>query len=238
VVIDISGPETGESFVEKKEVMNLLTANGTNKLQGRALKTFKLQQLETLLKKNVWVRKAQLYFDSKNVLHVKIEERVPLARVFTSSGASFYLDSNLKRLPLSDQIVLKLPVFTGFPTDKKILKKSDSILLQQIKEMSEFLLADAFWMAQIAQVDISVRKEFELAPTVGSHVIVFGKGDDIEKKFRKLRVFYEQVAAKAGFDKYSEVNIQYNGQVIGVKKEKQRTQVKPEGIIIQNNDNN
>src|SRR5687768_7218996 len=115
VVIDINGPGTGEWFVEKKDVLNLLTANGTNKLQGRALGSFKLQQLETKLKKNVWIRKAQLYFDSRNVLHVNIEERVPVARVFTSTGTSFYIDSSLKRLPLSDQTVLKLPVFTGFP---------------------------------------------------------------------------------------------------------------------------
>ena len=217
VVVDINGPETGEWFVEKKDVMNLLTANSTNKLQGRTLGTFKLQQLETQLKKNVWIKKAQLYFDSKNVLHVNIEERVPVARVFTSTGGSFYIDSSLKRLPLSSNTVLKLPVFTGFPTDKKILKKSDSLLLRQMKEMSAFIRSDAFWMAQIAQVDITVKKDFELVPTIGNHVIVFGKGDDIPGKFRKLRIFYEQVASKTGFDKYKEVNIQYKGQVVGVK---------------------
>ena len=237
VVIDINGPETGEWFVEKKDVLNLLTANGTNKLQGRALGTIKLQQLETILKRNVWIRKAQLYFDTRNVLHVNIEERIPVARVFTTSGGSFYIDSSLKRLPLSNQTVLKLPVFTGFPTDKKILKKSDSLLLRQMKDISEFISREAFWKAQIAQVDITMKKEFELIPTIGNHIIVFGKGNDIEEKFRKLRIFYEQVIPMAGFDKYKEVNIQYKGQVVGVKKEKGSTQSAPSGFIIQNDNN-
>ena len=237
VVIDINGPGTGEWFVEKKDVMNLLTDNGANKLQGRALGTFKLEQLETRLKKNIWIKKAQLYFDSKNILHVIVEERLPVARVFTSNGESFYIDSSLKRLPLSEQTVLKLPVFTGFPSNKKVLKKHDSILLRQIEEMSDFISNDAFWNAQIAQVDITLKREFELVPTVGNHVIVFGKGNDIQEKFRKLRIFYEQVIPQAGFDKYREVNIQYKGQVIGVKKENQVTRPTAGASIIQNNNN-
>ena len=237
VVVDFKGPETGEWFVEKKDVLDLLTANGTNKLQGRELGTFKLQQLEAKLKKNVWIRQAQVYFDSKDILRVKVEERVPVARIFTSSGASYYIDSSLKRLPLSDRTVLKLPVFTGFPTDRQRLKKTDSVLLRQIIQMSAFLRADPFWMAQVAQVDINIKREFEIIPTVGNHLIVFGKGDEIEKKFRKLRLFYEQVSAKAGFDKYSVINIQYNGQVIGVRRENQRAQLSPAQITIQNNNN-
>ena len=237
VVVDFKGTETGEWFVEKKDVLDLLTANGTNKLQGRELGTFKLQQLEAKLKKNVWIRQAQVYFDSKDILRVKVEERVPVARIFTSSGASYYIDSSLKRLPLSDRTVLKLPVFTGFPTDRQRLKKTDSVLLRQIIQMSAFLRADPFWMAQVAQVDINIKREFEIIPTVGNHLIVFGKGDEIEKKFRKLRLFYEQVSAKAGFDKYSVINIQYNGQVIGVRRENQRAQLSPAQITIQNNNN-
>ncbi len=237
VVVDIKGPETGEWFVEKKEVMNLLTGKGANKLQGQELRSFNLQQMEIMLKKNVWVKTAQVYFDSKNVLHIKIRERAPVARVFTANGSSFYIDSSLKRLPLSDQTILKLPVFTGFPTDRQRFKKTDSILLWQVRRLSEFIQKDPFWRAQIAQVDITLKKEFELIPTIGNHIIVFGKGEDIEKKFRKLRLFYEQVSAKAGFDKYSVINIQFNGQVIGVRRENQRAQLSPTQITIQNNNN-
>ena len=68
-------------------------------------------------KKTQWIKKAELFFDNNNVLEVRITEREPIARIFTTSGSSFYIDSSLARLPLSDKFSPRLPVFTDFPTD-------------------------------------------------------------------------------------------------------------------------
>jgi cell division protein FtsQ len=73
-------------------------------------------------------------------------------------------------------------------------------------------------MAQISQIDITPSKEFEMVPTVGNHLIEFGDGDDYEAKFKRLFVFYKQVLAKTGMEKYEIIKVQYDKQVIGVKK--------------------
>ena len=46
--------------------------------------------METELEKDVWVKNAEIYFDSKDVLQAEVEEREPIARVFTTGTRSLY----------------------------------------------------------------------------------------------------------------------------------------------------
>ncbi len=208
----------GQWFMNKKEVVDILTANGSIPLKGRSLKRFDLRAMEERLQKNVWIRDAELFFDNNQVLQVKIKEREPIARIFTAMGNSFYIDSSCERLPLSDKVSAKLPVFTGFPTEKVKVGKADSLLLHHIKQVSLFIQHDPFWMAQIAQTDILPDRKFEMIPMVGNHVIEFGDGTDFDKKFGRLLQFYRLVLSKTGMDVYERLNVQYDRQVIGVKK--------------------
>src|SRR5882757_3353878 len=99
-VIEIKG-EGQQWFINKKDVADILTGNGAIILKGKPLQSFKLGTLEERLEKNPWVKDAQLYFDNNDVLQVKIEERLPIARLFATNGSSFYIDSSGSILPLS-----------------------------------------------------------------------------------------------------------------------------------------
>jgi cell division protein FtsQ len=57
-----------------------------------------------------------------------------------------------------------------------------------------------------------------MVPTVGHHIIEFGPAEDYEKKFKNLMTFYTQVLSRAGLNKYARINVQYDRQVIGIKK--------------------
>ncbi len=94
------------------------------------LHSIDLASMETALKKSQWIKNAELFFDNNNVLEVRITEREPIARIFTTSGSSFYIDSSLARLPLSDKFSPRLPVFTDFPTDVIVLSKKIAISLK------------------------------------------------------------------------------------------------------------
>src|SRR5262249_7445976 len=52
---------------------------------------------------------------------------------------------------------------------------------------------------------------------VGNHIVRLGNGDDINAKFRRLYIFYQQVMSKTGFDAYKVVDVQYKGQVVASK---------------------
>ena len=215
---NISIKSPGEHlFIDKKDIENQLTGNGTLLLKGRALKSFDLKKMEESMEKTLWISDAELFFDNNQVLQVNIEERQPVARVFTANGNSFYIDSGSVRLPLSDKLSARLPVFTSFPSERTQFSKADKELLKQIKTISQYISASEFWMAQVAQVDITAARTFEIVPTVGNHIIEFGDATNCDKKFRKLLLFYQQVISQAGFDSYERIKIQYAGQVVAVR---------------------
>ncbi len=218
VEIHISGVQNNY-FIDKKDVLELLGKVNKKKLDKAVVSSLDLAAMERKLESDQWIRKAEIFFDNNNVLQIKISEREPVARIFTTSGASFYIDSSLTRLPLSDKFSARLPVFTNFPTDVRILKKQDSLLLHEIKAMSGYIGANAFWMAQIDQIDVTPENTFVLIPKLGNQIIRFGDADDYEKKFNKLFAFYKQVQAKIGWNKYSVVDVQFKNQVVAVKRD-------------------
>lgn len=214
--VDINGAIDGQWFIDKKDVVQLLTKNGTEALNGKSTLLFDLQKMEAWLERDQWIKDAELFFDNNQVLQVKIKEREPIARIITVSGAGFYIDSSCKRLPLSEKMSARVPVFTGFPSDKA-LKTAEKLLIKDIKKIGGYILKHPFWMAQVAQVDIVSKNHFEIIPAIGNHVIVFGNGNGCEQKFNRLLIFYNQVLSKTGMEKYGKINVQYEKQIIGVR---------------------
>jgi len=216
IKIKITGIENadGSKFVDEDEILATVKEISNGEAVGKAIGTFNLKKIETVLEKSKWVKNAELFFDKNGALHVNLQEREPVARVFTTGNNSFYIDSALTMLPLSDRLSAKLPVFTGFPSDLLILSAADSGLLGGIKEISMAIQKDSFRMAMIEQVDITAQRNFEMIPKIGNQLIVFGSADEAEEKFKKLELFYKEVITKTGWSKYSVINVQYNNQVV------------------------
>jgi cell division protein FtsQ len=217
IEITISGVQNN-FFVDKKDVFAILEKTNKGKLENKLLHSIDMALMETQLQESPWIKEAELFFDNNNVLVVRITEREPIARVFTISGFSFYLDSSLTRLPLSDKFSARLPVFTNFPSDLIILSHADSNVLKSIRTLGAFIGSSPFWMAQIDQVDILPERKFDLIPKLGNQVIHFGKADNYNDKFNNLLCFYRQVFSKIGWNRYSAIDVQYKGQVVGVKR--------------------
>lgn len=215
IKIEIEGAQD-HVFVDEKDVLDVLKRNGAT--VKAIVSNIPLRRLETLLEKNAWIKQANLFFDNNQVLQVKIEEREPLARVFALDGSSFYIDSSGLRLPLSDQLSARVPVFTSFPSGNARLSGPDSAVLQDIKHIAQFIARDSFWMAQVSQVDITPHRTYEMIPVLGNQVIELGNADNLDKKFDRLFSFYKQVWTKTGFEKYEKIDVQYEGQVVAVKK--------------------
>ena len=187
------------------------------KLEGVAVSNFNLQMMESALRKNQWIKKAELFFDNNEHLKVEVQEREPVARVFTDKGNSFYIDSSIHLLPVSDHFTARIPVFTGF-VETSALSAADSLLLRDIASLGEYILKQPFWMAQIEQVDLQPGRRFEMIPKMGSQVIIFGDASAMEEKFGNLLLFYKKVLSKSGWNAYSRINVTYKGQVVAVKR--------------------
>jgi len=212
--IQISGVSKNY-FIDKNDVENIISEYAGNQIKGMPTENFDLKKMEKALENNIWIKNAEIFFNNNNVLEVIINEREPLARVFTVGGSTFYIDSSLMILPLSEKFSARVPLFTGFPAEVNMLKKVDSGLLKDIKILSTEIQQDAFLMGMIEQVDITNQKYFEMIPKIGNQLIVFGDAVDAKEKFRKLRLFYKTILVKTGWNYYSVINLQYKAQVVG-----------------------
>jgi cell division protein FtsQ len=214
VKVEILGVEE-HLFIDENDVLDIVNSNAS--ITNKPISDIDLRATETALETTPWVKNAELFFDNKQVLQIIITERQPIARLFTMQGSSFYIDSVGLRLPLSDKLSARVPMFTNFPSDKATMAKPDSLLLQSVVAMGKYIMADSFWMAQTAQIAISPQATFEIIPTIGNQIIVFGTAEDIDKKFKRLLVFYKNAWLQNGINTYEKLDVQYNNQIVAVK---------------------
>lgn len=213
--VNIQGA-TQPVFIKKADVIDVLNQNNIH--MNETLDAIDLRKAEEQLEHNAWIKDAQLFFDNQQTLHVNISERQPIARLFTLSGNSFYIDSTGLRLPVTENATARIIVFTSFPSDKKILSKPDSLVLNDVKTLAQYISTDSFLNKQTAQINITQQGTYEITPVVGDQIIRIGNADSLHEKFTKLLAFYKQVFSKVGFEKYSVIDVEYHGQVVAVRK--------------------
>lgn len=82
----------------------------------------------------------------------------------------------------------------------------------------EFVEDDDFWRSEVVQIiartTVSGALEVELVPRSGRHRILFGRLEDVERKFDKLLCFYRRGLREIGWDEYSTINVKYSDQVV------------------------
>jgi cell division protein FtsQ len=216
IQIELVGESAEALFMDEISIRVILNERGVQ--VGMPIEKINLTQLEKFIEKTEWVKNAEFFINNKLVLEVKIEQRIPIARIFTASGASFYIDNEGSRLPLKQLTVLNLPVFTGFPTDQLKLSKPDSALLKDVLFFAKTIQKDTFFMAQVAQVNIEPNGTFQMVPTLGDHLVLLGTVDQLEDKLNRLFTFYKKVWLGSGVNAYQYIDCRFNHQVVALKK--------------------
>lgn len=200
------------SFLQRKDIENLLLNNRHINLSQTSIANLDLRKMEDAARTNSWVAKADIYVDNKQVLQVNIVQREPVARIFDVNGASYYMDSTLHTMPVSQGYAYAAPVFTNVP-----LLRNDSAnkaLLGKIAHMSAVLGNDSFWHAQITQIEVQPDQTFVLIPLMGNQRILAGDTSAMETKLGHLLAFYKNVSNKIGWDKYETLDLRFKGQVV------------------------
>jgi len=216
IQIELVGENTAALFMDEKEILQIIHEQGVK--EGLPIGDVNLNTLEKYLQTIRWVKNVELFLDNTQTLQVKIEQRIPIARIFTASGNSFYIDKEGLQLPLKQLTVLRLPVFTNFPSDQEKLSKPDSLLLNDILHFTKAVATDSFFMAQTAQVNIATNGDFELVPSVGDHLVLIGSVENIEDKLNRLYTFYKKVWVQSGLNAYQVIDCRFDNQIVALKK--------------------
>jgi cell division protein FtsQ len=212
IVVKLAGDEAN-FFIEEKDIKALVAKDRQLNPVGMPIKDINTAELEKVVSHDPWVKNAEIFIDNQRKLNIRVTQRESVARVFTTSGNSFYFDKEGDRIPVSSRYAARVPVFTDFPDAAKG-QKADRKLATDIMNVGSYIMKDPFWSAQVEQVIITPNREFEVIPKLGDHIIALGDGTDVEKKFSKLLAFYKEGLNKVGWNNYSRINVAYENEVV------------------------
>ena len=211
-------------FITKSEVNSMLSLMGI--VENVTLKhEINFSHIETKLLNHSAINSAEVYFSNNGNLAVNIKKRTPIARfVSPVYEKNFYMDDNGFLMPLSSTYVSRVPIFSGkinIPErlDLNVLdslhKSSD---FQKIYKMSKLINNDTFLKSQIVQIHIKNNGYFELIPRIGNQRIMFGMPLNMEKKLKKIKLFYTNGPSAKELNLYDTLNVMYNNQIICSKR--------------------
>lgn len=214
VVIKIQNTEDNH-FIDEEDILDLMQFTAEN-LRGASIGQLNLKDIENKIKRDAFVKNAELYSDIKGNLVVNVELRRPIARIVKSYGPSVYIGEDGVIMPTSEKFSVRTLLISGaqahqFMHEETILKAEGG---QELFSMINLIRKDEFWKAQIAQIDMASIHKITMYPQIGGQLIEFGKLENIEVKFSKLRVFYKEILPQKGWNTYHRVNLEYEGQIV------------------------
>ena len=167
-----------------------------------------ITKIEDELDKNTFVEKSQVYTMVGDKLFVHVKQKEPVARIITNDSI-FYLDKNSNFMSLSKLHSADVPIIFGFN------QFSD---LDYLTKVSLMIRDDKFLNQNITQIIINDNQEINLKLSGLNTFIELGHNNRLEKKIQNLKAFYNRAVRKNDMEKYKKVNLQFENQVVAVKK--------------------
>ena len=219
--------KSGNSFVDQKEIEVALTSRGY--IPGEVkTKSIDVRGLELLFDRYPSVKNADVYSTLSGELHVDIEQRKPILRVYSSNGDVYYIDEDGFLMPLSSNYSARVMVVNGeldLPYNLYVGRSVNGteedegmLMLKQLFEVATSIEQDEFWASQFAQIYVNENRELELIPRVGRHRIIIGNASEMDNKLGKLKVFYIEGLNRTGWNDYRTINLKFKDQVVCTKK--------------------
>lgn len=208
------------SLVSEDEVRTLLTSLCDEAGNGAA--GLSTAALEKAVEEIPSVKNAEVYRRINGEVGIEIEQRIPVCRVHDLSGSQYYLDETGELFPINENYTARVPLVNGNLNEpyKKRRGKMDSDSMRVVSRLDDVftlfvcIRKDAFRQALVEQVWVDENGEFELVPKIDDHLILFGDTTEMEGKFNKLKIFYEEGLNTKGWNTYRTVNLKYKNQII------------------------
>ena len=203
VEIDIE-KESMEGFLNPSEVKKLLTQHKIYPL-SQPMSSISPRKMEETLQKSPFVEKAECYKTLSGHVCINIKQRIPVVRIMSDNGDNYYLDNHGNIMPEA-----------GYATDILIATGHISKKYAQnvLSKIANHIVSNTFWKNQTVQLNVLTNGTLEMVPRVGDHIVFLGSPTNIDNKLERLRKFYIYGLNKAGWNKYSYINVEFNNQII------------------------
>lgn len=218
------------AFLTKPELLARLQLRKLFRRDMRA-NELNIHSIERAIATMAEVKNVDVYKHLGAQWEIKLELRQPIARIFNLQGQSYYLDQDGFMMYRSALHTARTLVFSGHISDtynprlhcdfinNPNLKSSQKI--GQIYRISNYVCNDPLMQKLIGQVYLEADGDFILIPLLGEQQIVFGPArstEEVSDKFERLKHFYKEALPHEGWNKYKEISVKYEGQIVCRKK--------------------
>lgn len=222
--------EDENTFLTKQELLYRLQLKQLLR-KDMPVKALQVQRIEQAIAAMPEVKHVNVYRHLGAKLEIDLTLRKPIARVFNTKGQSYYLDQEGFMMYRSALHTARVLVFSGAidePYNPRIhcgfinngtLKSSR--IIDQIYHISNYVCNDPLMHRLIGQVFLDPSGDFILIPMLGDQQIIFGAArsdKEVADKFERLKHFYKEALPHEGWNKYKEISVKYEGQIVCRKK--------------------
>lgn len=199
--------------------------------EGQKREELNIEEVEKFIASISQVKSVEVFTQLDGTWKVDVDMRVPIARIFNKYGETFYLDEDGNIMDISPIHTTRALIVSGEIKDKRTsisvneIINNDSLIsirkLDDIYRISSYVCNDPLFHSLIGQVHLKKNGDFVLIPLVGDQEIVFGSAysdQEVEEKFKKLKIFYKEAMPFEGWDAYREISLKFDGQIVCKKK--------------------
>lgn len=215
-------------FIKQSDIVDILKKNNTVCL-GTPITKINTNQIEQLVLTNTIIKDCKVFTTVDGKINIEVDQREPVVRIIDREGQSYYLDIDGSIINKSRRFTPHLLVVNGNIRTPFYLNKVENIFdkkydgkadkLRDIYTLANYINTNEFWRAQIEQLYVNSKGEFEMVPRVGPHIIILGGIEDYEAKFDKLWLFYNEGLKNVGWNQYLKINLKYKDQIVCTKTE-------------------
>jgi cell division protein FtsQ len=216
----------GETFLTESELMLRLQTAGllTKNQKNNELDILKIERKIASMEE---VKEVDVFREIGKKWNIRVTLRKPIARIYNTSSQTFYIDEEGFLMSRSTNHTARVIVFSGYLHDRffkgSITNFINNDSLKSIKKMddvfriSNYVCNNPLMYKLIGQVFIEKDGDFVLIPLVGDQKIVFGTAnteEEVAEKFSRLTTFYKEAIPFEGWNKYVEISVKYDGQIV------------------------
>ena len=187
---------------------------------GQRLDSIRLDRIEEMLDTQSAVHKCQAFITDDRILHVHLEQRMPVVR-FKNGSEWYYADGKGYVFPLQSGYPARLPIIDGnvpltIPAGYKgqLTDESERRWIFGVIEMAGNMTRSKVWTENVAQIHVDPDGDLIMIPRQGKETFIFGSPFESKEKLKKMGDYYKYIVPEKGKDFYSTINLKYDNQII------------------------
>lgn len=203
------------SFVTPQGVLGDLKGQGIS-LVGKNMGDIDASDIEEALRLSPYLENADIVKCQDGRVLIRVSQLVPVLRVFDGTE-SYYVNRAGKRMMATPNYHCDVPVVQGH--------FSRAYPVTRILPLVDYVEKDSLLHSLVTMYCVRDTNNIIIVPNISGHVVNIGNAQGFENKFAKLRLFYDQVMPKRGWNTYDTISVKWSHQVVATRRVKAVQQV-------------